>query len=253
MHLKEIAQILDQAVVHATPVGQTSQIRKITIEEAYEIQKLVLDRRIDRGERLIGIKLGFASEAKMKQMGVSDMIWGRLTDKMLIQNRGEFYLHESIHPRAEPEVCFRISKDIEGEVALDDLDQYVDGVAAAVEIIDSRYENFKFSLEDVVADNCSASSLVIGEWQPPSQNIGDLKMTLSVNGEVREEGSSTDILGNPWNSLQGATRLAHCYGEKIKAGHVIMSGAATEAIFLEKGTKVKLDVEQLGSCDFLVR
>lgn len=252
MELKEIALTLDRAVVAAQPTKQISQLKELSLDEAYEVQKLTIDHRYGRGEKLIGIKLGFSSEAKMKQMGVSDMIWGRLTDRMLITDGSAFDLNKGIHARAEPEVCFRVSKDIEGEIALEDLDQYIDGVAAAIEMIDSRYENFQFSLEDVIADNCSASALVIGEWHPPSRDIGDLKMTLSVDGEVREKGSSANILGNPWNALQGATRLAHKYGEKIKAGHIIMSGASTEAIFLEKGTAVTVNVERLGICGFEV-
>jgi 2-oxo-3-hexenedioate decarboxylase len=123
MYLKEIVENLDRAVVQAQPVNQISQYNQVSLDDAYEIQKLTIDRRYGRGEKLIGIKLGFASEAKMKQMGVSDMIWHRLTDQMLIEDGGVIELKKSIHPRAEPEVCFRISTDIEGEIALEDLDQ----------------------------------------------------------------------------------------------------------------------------------
>ena len=171
---------------------------------------------------------------------------------VLIDNDGETPLSKYIHPRAEPEVCFRISKDIEGEVALNDLDDYVDGIAAAAEIIDSRYENFKFSLEDVVADNCSSIGLAVGEWQTPTRDIANLKMTQSFNGEVVAAGSSNAILGDPWKSLQAATRLAEQYNEPIKAGYVVMAGAATAAEFLKPDTDVQVEVEKLGRVRFQV-
>lgn len=252
MDLLNAAKTLDQAAANAKPVEQLSKQEDFTLDEAYEIQKLAIKERLDRGEKLIGLKMGFTSEAKMQQMGVHDMIWGRLTDSMTIKNGGEVHLSKYIHPRAEPEICFRISKDIHGEVAYEDLDEYVDGMAAAIEIIDSRFENFKFSLEDVIADNCSSIGLTIGEWQTPSHDITDLKMSQKFNGEVVAEGSSADILGDPWKSLQAATRLAAQYGESIKAGHVIMAGAATAAVFLKPDIDVKAMVEGMGEVGFKV-
>lgn len=252
MDLKKLAIQLDEAAVRAKPIEQLTLSNSLNLDQAYEIQRLAIEERLNRGEKLIGLKMGFTSVAKMEQMGVHDMIWGRLTDSMLIDNGGEAQLSKYIHPRAEPEICFHICKDIPGEVALEDLDEYVDGIAAAIEIIDSRFENFKFSLEDVVADNCSSIGLAIGEWQQPSREINALKMSQSFNCEVVAEGSSADILGDPWKSLQAATRLAAKYNEPIKAGHVIMAGAATAAIFLKPETDVQAEVEKLGMVRFQV-
>jgi len=252
MNLNELAQLVDKAAVKAIPIKQISESQKITLSDAYAIQKEMIALRIKRGEKLIGLKMGFTSEAKMKQMGVSDMIWGRLTDEMMVENGGEVSMGKYIHARAEPEICFRIAKDITGEVALNNLDEFVDGIAPAIEIIDSRFENFKFSLEDVVADNCSSTGVVVGEWITLSREISNLKMTLSFNGQVMAEGSSFDILGDPWKSLQAATRLAHQYGEQIKAGHIVMAGASTAAIFIEKDTELSAEVEGLGKCGFKV-
>lgn len=252
MDLKQAAIKLDQAAMKAQPIEQLTKEHHFNLDEAYEIQRLAIQERITRGEKLIGLKMGFTSEAKMQQMGVHDMIWGRLTDSMIIENGGEAELTKYIHPRAEPEICFHISKDINGEVALEDLDEYVDGIATAIEIIDSRFENFKFSLEDVVADNCSSIGLAIGEWQKPTRDIQNLKMEQFFNCELVADGSSADILGDPWKSLQAATRLAAKYNEPIKAGYVIMAGAATAAIFLKPESDVEAKVENLGEVRFQV-
>lgn len=252
MSKESLAKKLDAAAVSATPIEQLSHSTTFSLDEAYEIQRLAIQERVDRGHEVIGLKMGFTSEAKMIQMGVHDMIWGRLTQDMFVENGGELSISQFIHPRAEPEICFRISKDIHGEIALEDLDEYVDGVAAAIEVIDSRFKDFKFSLEDVVADNCSSSALVIGEWQLPSRDIKNLKMTQSFNCETVAEGSSADILGDPWKSLQAATRLAYQFNEPIKEGYVIMAGAATAAVFLKEESDVQADVEKLGSVRFQV-
>jgi len=159
-----IAEILDTAAIEAKPTNQISASQVISIKDAYEIQKLSIQRRINRAEDLMGYKLGFTSKAKMEQMGVHSVIWGRLTSSMELKTGQEMNLSEFIHPRVEPEIAFLISKDISSELSMDEIKDHVDQVAGALEIIDSRYENFKFSLEDVIADNCSSSAYKIGKW-----------------------------------------------------------------------------------------
>ena len=76
---------------------------------------------------------------------------------MCIKSSGEIHLNQYIHTRAEPEIAFRISEDINRQISLEELPNYIDKMAVAIEVIDSRYKNFKFSLEDVIADNCLSS------------------------------------------------------------------------------------------------
>lgn len=252
MDLESFALKLDEAAVNANPISQLSTNNSFDLASAYEIQRRAIEARKSRGHALIGLKMGFTSVAKMEQMGVHDMIWGRLTEDMSIVNHGEVSLSRFIHPRAEPEICFRISKDVPGEIPLEGLEAYVDAIAPAIEIIDSRYENFKFTLEDVVADNCSSTGVVVGPWQAPSRNISDLEMKMYFDQDEVAAGSSRDILGDPWKSLQAATRLAVQYNEPIKAGHIIMAGAATAAIFLQPGIKVSAKVENMADVVFNV-
>lgn len=252
MNIRNLAQILDDAAKNAQSIPQISSKTPFSEADAYDIQKASLERRYARGEQPIGLKMGFTSKAKMEQMGVHDMIWGRLTDEMRYQHGDDLPFEKFIHPRAEPEICFLIKKDILGAVPLENIKDYVVAVAGAIEIIDSRYQNFKFSLEDVIADNCSSSGLVIGEWHSADISLDNLKIELIVDGEVVQTGSSAAILGNPWESLVAATRLAAQYGEVIKAGHVIMAGAATSAVYLKTGQKVSAKVENLGEVSLTV-
>jgi 2-oxo-3-hexenedioate decarboxylase len=253
MSLKDLSKIVDEAALNAKPISQLSLENEFSEKEAYEIQADSIAKRYERGEKLVGVKLGFTSKAKMIQMGVHDLIWGRLTDGMLIEGNENVWLDRFIHPRAEPEICFLVEKEITQEVSMEDIKEYISGVASAIEIIDSRYQNFKFSLEDVIADNCSSSGFVVGEWHDVDTPIGDLKMDLIINGEVVQSGSSKAILGDPWESAVAATRLCEQYGQVIPAGSYIMAGAATSAVFLEKNQTVKVEVEKLGSVQFSIK
>ncbi|MFT5165543.1 MAG: 2-oxo-3-hexenedioate decarboxylase [Saprospiraceae bacterium] len=246
MNYNQIAETLDLASYKAKATEQISNSTAINLEQAYAIQSISIARRYIRGEKLLGLKLGFTSKAKMEQMGVHDMIWGRLTDKMFYNNGSALAIKDFIHPRAEPEIAFRISKTIDQTITLANAKDYVDGVAVAIEVIDSRYQNFKFSLEDVVADNCSSAGFTHGDWLPADTNIQDVKMSLSFDGEEVEKGNSNAILGNPWESFVAAARLARENGEILNKGAIILAGAATTAVFIKQGQKVAAHADGLG-------
>jgi 2-oxo-3-hexenedioate decarboxylase len=186
----------------------------------------------------------------MEQMGVHDMIFGVLTSGMNVNNEGEMSMSQFIHPRAEPEICFRVGKEIDRSLSYEEVRQYVDGVAPAIEIIDSRYKDFKFSLEDVVADNCSSSGYVVGSWSSPDRELTDLGIRIHSNGEVKAEGSSNAILGDPWESMVAATRLSVKEGYVIPKGAIILAGAATAAFYLDSGSAIKVEIDDLGSAQF---
>ena len=251
--LNAIAKIVDDAARTATAIPQLSETgHDLTLEEAYAVQALSLQRRYDRGERQAGVKMGFTSEAKMKQMGLKEMIWGRLTDVMLVPNGGEIDLKDYVHPRVEPEICFRLKSPLAGEVTPEQALAAVDAVAPALEIIDSRYQNFKFNLPDVVADNSSTSSYVVGDWYPADTDIADLAMTITFDGEEVQSGSTAAILGHPLRALAGAARLVAKDGGRLEAGWHIMAGGATAAEALTPGIEVRLETQNMKPVTFSV-
>jgi 2-oxo-3-hexenedioate decarboxylase len=241
-----------QASFSAKASPQISLRQKISLTDAYAIQKVSLGKRYERGERPTGFKLGFTSKAKMEQMGVHEIIWGRLTDRMDVKPSGVLRKGAFIHPRVEPEIAFLISDRIDRLITLEEAPDFLAGVAGALEVIDSRYENFKFSLEDVIADNCSSAAYVIGDWMAPDTPIEAQEITLQINGEVVQRGNSNAILGNPLASLVEIARILHENGEVIEAGAVILAGAATSAVYLKSGDKVEGLFEGLGPVQLTV-
>lgn len=241
------AALIDNAAASVTTIRQLSQTQAITLEEAYQIQKASINRRLERGEKLVGLKMGFTSRAKMIQMGVDDLIWGRLTDAMLLEEGGELDMRRFIHPRIEPEIAYLIKKPLTGKVTPVQAMSCVEAVAPAMEVIDSRYEHFKFSLEDVVADNSSSSGFVVGKWNKPDLDISNLGMIVQFDGKIVEIGSSAAILGDPIRSLVAAARVAGEAGETIEPGWIVMAGAATAAQAITPGTYMRTLVEKLGA------
>jgi 2-oxo-3-hexenedioate decarboxylase len=250
--VKQLAARLDEAVRSGTPIPQLSAEHGLDLDDAYDVQRAGIDLRRRRGERVAGAKLGFTSRAKAEQMGVSDVIIGAVTDAMEITDGGAFDVTGGVHPRVEPEVAFRIGAAVDPTDPAADLTAAVSDVAPALEVIDSRYRDFRFSLTDVVADNTSASAFVVGPWTPMAEvraagGIAKRTVELAVDGEVRETGSTAAILDDPMAALPAIQRMAAHYGHELPAGAVLLAGAATAALPLAAGTTVTATVAGLGA------
>jgi 2-oxo-3-hexenedioate decarboxylase len=183
-------------------------------------------------------------------MGLSTMIFGRLTDGMMVEDGGSRAHASFIHPRVEPEIAFCLKRRLVGKVTLTEAAAATDWLAPAVEIIDSRYRDFKFSLADVVADNSSSSGFAIGVAALPTLDIANLGMVLSVDGAPREIGSSAAILGNPWRSLVAAAAFAAQYDFELMPGDIVMAGGATAAVAVGAGARISLETQSLARVQF---
>ena len=247
------AEILDSAALHARATPQlTHTDPDLSVADAYLVQKLSVDHRLGRGERRIGVKMGLTSRAKMLQVGVDEVAWGRLTDAMLIEEGASMSRARFVHPRVEPEVAFLMKAPLSGKVTAMEALAAVEAIAPAMEIIDSRYENFKFALSDVIADNTSSSGLVIGQWNDPAKDFSNLGVILEIDGHVIEVGSTAAILGHPLRSLVAAARLVAEGGEEFSAGDIVMAGGITAAPNLAPGQTVRTNIQGLGAVMFQV-
>ncbi len=226
------ASALDAALVGGKAIAQ---LNLPDAERAYGIQTEGIGLRLKRGERLVGMKMGLTSRAKMAQVGVNEVIWGRLTDAMRVSDGGEVGLGGFIHPRIEPEVAFLVR---DGGIAR---------IAPALEIIDSRYTDFRFTLPDVIADNTSAAGFVIGPWSAVPSDIDNLGVLLEVDGRIVQVGSTAAILGDPRRAFDAGVTLAGRHGVRPQDGWVFLAGAATAAVPLEAGMHVRAVVEGLGA------
>lgn len=253
MGLEKFAEIVDTAAKTAEAIPQFSeQYPDFSVEDAYAVQAMSMNRRYQRGEKRIGVKMGLTSRAKMMQMGVENVIWGRLTDGMILEEGDTLSKSAYVHPRVEPEICFLLKKPLVGRVTMLEAMNAVEAVAPAIEVIDSRYQNFKFALNDVVADNSSSSGLVIGDWRKPDMDLSNLGMVMSIDGKPSQVGSSAAILGHPVRSLIEGARMVAQWGECLNEGDILMAGGATAAVAANVGDTIKLDVQKLGAASISV-
>lgn len=250
--LASLAETVDSAALHAREIPQLADTVTLGVDDAYAVQSLSVQRRLARGERPVGYKMGLTSRAKMQQVGVGEVIWGRLTDAMRVEEGGRVALSAYVHPRVEPEIAFLLKAPLAGTVSNAEALAAVEAIAPALEIIDSRYKDFKFALPDVIADNSSSSGFVLGNWHRPDSDFANVGISLEADGRAVQVGSSAAILGHPIRSLVAAARLIAQSGETLPAGAIILAGGATAAHPLAAGMAIKGRFQGLGSVGFAV-
>lgn len=223
---------------------------ELGLETAYRVQDLALRRRHERGETTVGVKLGLTSRAKQAQMKVDEPSVAWLTDAMTLDS-GKPVPHDGlIHPRAEPEIVFVMRDRLQGPgVTAASALAAVSTVIAGVEIIDSRFAGYGFTLADAVADNNSSGVFATGPVSRAADGL-DLALEgclLEVDGTVVDSAAGAAVLGHPAEALAFAANQLARRGHAIEPGWLVLTGGMTNAVAAEPGARIAAHFASLGS------
>ena len=250
---QEAATRLTAAVRDRTATtALTGDYGDFDIPTAYDVQALVVADRIAQGHRVVGAKLGLTSEAKQKQMNVSEPLYGWLTDDMRIEPGEALVVDRFIQPRVEAEIAFLIGADLEGaDVGAADVLAATAAVMPAIDVLDSRYAGYSFTLPDVVADNSSSAGFITGSVlvDPTGIDLRLVGVVLEVNGCVMATAAGAAVLGHPASSVAWLVRALARRGEGLAAGMTVLSGACTAAFAVSPGDTVVARIDRLGTVE----
>jgi len=219
------------------------------LDAAYAVQQGLVQARIAGGARVVGRKIGATSEAVQTQLGVDQPDFGYLLDDMDVSPRdgrsGPISMRTLLQPRVEAEVAFVLARDIDDEgITLDVVRDAVDVALPALEIVDSRIADWRIGFTDTVADNASSGLFVVGA---DGQKLDDLEprdvtMSLTINGEERSAGTGAACLGDPLEALRWLAVQAQRFGDPLRAGHLILSGALGPFVPFAPGDRVEATI-----------
>ena len=221
----------------------------IDVVDAYEIQLHQIREKVAAGASVRGHKVGLSSKAMQTMMGVSEPDYGHLLDTMFVDEGVDVAVEQLCYPRVEIEVAFVLGRPLSGPgCTVADALAATAFVAPAIEIIDSRIDDWKIKLPDTIADNASSARIVLGAKRTPldSVELRTLGAVLRKNGEVVETGAAGAVLGNPAIAVAWLANKVHQFGVQLGAGHVILPGACTRAIDVGKGDVIRGDFDALG-------
>jgi 2-oxo-3-hexenedioate decarboxylase len=228
----------------------TDEWPEMDLETAYAIQDETLRRRLARGEQLVGVKLGLTSRAKQQRMGISSPLVAWLTDAMVLPAGAPVPQDTLIHPRAEPEIVFIMGERLAGPgVTAATAMRAVEGVCGGIELIDSRYRDFRFTMPDVVADNASSGAFLTGPvtLRPEGLDLSLEACLVEVDGRIVDSATGAAVQGHPAEALALAANALAGRGLAIEAGWIVLTGGMTDAVFAPPGSTIGVHFTSLGS------
>jgi len=204
---------------------------------------------------LVGWKLGVTSRAKQAQVGVTSPVYGFLEGANALDIGEPLDTSALIQPRCEPEIAFVLGRDLAGpHVTAADVLAATSGAAVGIEVLDSRYRDYRFTMPDVVADNTSAGRFLVGTPVPTTGiDLRLVGVVLEKNGELVATASGAASLGHPAAAVAWMVRTMAADGEGLRAGDVVLSGGLTAATPVTAGDVVVVSIDRLGTLELAVR
>jgi 2-oxo-3-hexenedioate decarboxylase len=250
---KEIASRLIQAERAREEIPPFSDAHPdIDVSAAYAAQWAFVQSKVDAGEQLIGAKLGLTSRAKQEAMGVAEPLYGWITSGMVAGYGEPVDRGSLIHPRAEPEIAFLLGREVAAPATVTSVLAATEAVFGAVDVLDSRYRDFRFTLPDVIADNASAGRVLLGPQARRPAELVDLRLlgcVFRAGGDVVATAAGAAVLGHPAAAVAWLANRLGTHGQSLRAGWLVFSGGLTAPVPLEPGTAVTAEFDGLGALE----
>lgn len=231
----------DSATAIPRPALPASVPDGLRLPLAYRVQARVCELRAAAGVAYAGYKVAITTRQKLRSMGLSAPIHGRLRADGRVANGADIRFDKLILPRVEPEIAFVLKSELRGPFChVSDVWRATEFVSGALEILDARYEAGAFEVASAVADNVSTARHVLGS---PFEGAGRFQLSslgcvLEIDGEVIGTGAGAQVLGDPAQSVAELANSLAAQGGFIPAGAVVLTGGLVEAVAVQKNSHV---------------
>ncbi len=237
----------------------SKQHPQMTIEDGYAIQREWVKLELADGRRIRGRKIGLTSRAMQLSSQIDEPDYAPLMDDMFFEAGGDIPFERFIAPRVEVELAFILGKPLKGpDVSIFDVLSATDYVTPAIEIIDSRIEQFDRETRvmrkvfDTISDFAANAGIVLGgrPVRPMDVDLRWVGALLHKNGVIEETGLAAGVLNHPATGVAWLANKIAPYGEQLNAGDVVLAGSFTRPTPSVAGDTFHADYGALGSVAF---
>jgi 2-keto-4-pentenoate hydratase len=228
---------------------------ELSVDQAYDVQAMLVENKIRRGERIIGWKVGCTSRATMDQLNIDEPIFGCMTSGSHYSSLRGIKASDFCKLGIEGEIAFVMDRPLKGPgITPPDVIMAASGIMGAVELVDSRIRGWKMNISEAIADNSLHAGVILGAFMRPISGF-DLKhegVVICKNGRLLASGCGVEALGNPVNVVAWLANTLSAFDREIKAGEIILTGSLTKFFFVEAGDVLDVSFSNLGSIQFSI-
>ncbi|MCX5862595.1 MAG: hypothetical protein WCG29_02965 [Desulfomonile sp.] len=217
-----------RAAVKSIPLP-SSKLPGLTEEKAYALQKQMVGKMLDKGEKIGGFKAGLTSNAAQQKFGVSSAVLGPMFKSGELGPEAVVDLKDFTRLFIETEVGYIMGEKISQPVNdIDSLKKMVKAVFPAVELPDIRFAEMKdLKGADLIVDAVSSSKYIVGKELPLDKvvDVNQVQVSLTMDGKLVNEGKAVDAMGDQWKTLLWLVNGVIAKGWSIEPGQVFITGA----------------------------
>lgn len=235
------------------PLSET--VPGMAVDDAYAVQGAFVARLLGDGGHVVGYKLGLTSKPMQQLLGVHEPDYGPVLSSMVHDDGAELALDSFLQPRIEAEIALVLDAPLRGPgLTAMHAARAVGGAVAALEVVDSRIEDWRITLVDTIADLASSAAIVLSPHVVPVDfDLRLVGMSIERNGVLEATGAGAAALGSPLAAVAWLANTLAAYDVTLEAGHVIMTGSLHKAFPLAAGDRIRADFDRLGpvACRFV--
>jgi len=230
--------------------------------DAYAIQKCWVDKKIAKGQKVIGYKIGLTSRAMQQTMKIDTPDYGVLLDDMLFENNSEISAADFIDPRIEVELAFVLKKRLFGDnLSIEEVLDATDYVQPALELIAARSHRvhpdtgYTRNVFDTISDNAANAGIVLGgtRFTPSEHDLRWCGALCYQNDVLEETGLAAGVLDHPANGIRWIAKRFAAHDIALEPGQILLAGSFTRPLKVSAGDTIRADYGKLGeiNCRFI--
>jgi 2-keto-4-pentenoate hydratase len=230
--------------------GFEPNVSLLSIAEAYNVQDLVAEMRIDRGEVVVGFKIGCTSNAIRSQFGLQEPIYGRLFDPHVQKQGIAINWKDYVNCAIEPEMVITIGSDLCGVGISDDqiLDA-IESVSPGIEIHNFRFWFTPPTSQELICSGGIHAGLIVGSVGVSPRELSFKSEIFSVfkDGKRITKAPASEVMGGPIHSLRWLVDCLTKKGAYLKKGSLVIPGSPVELVSIDSDTELKIEIDCVGA------
>jgi 2-keto-4-pentenoate hydratase len=234
----------------------SSTMGELSVDEAYEVQTRLIQYRIQKGERVIGWKVGATSQSVMDQLHLHEPIFGCMTSNSDYSSQTDIKSSNFCKLAVEGEIAFVLGTPLKGpDITNMDVIRATAGIVGAVELVDCRTTDWNMTTSEAVADNALHAGIILGSIMKPISRFDLVHegVVLWKNGQLLASACGVEALGNPLNVVTWLANKLVEFDQELRAGDIVSTGSLTKFFFVEPNDVIEVSFSNLGNIRFSIR
>lgn len=223
---------------------------ELSVAEGYALQAAVADLRQQRGERIIGYKVGCISPKIQSQLGIDQCVTARLYETerhasgVVLSRSG--YADLAI----EGELAVELSSEpIEEDFGESGIPACVACVFPVMELHNHVLRGERPSAGELIANNAIHAGFVEGRGGSLSGFTGGPELTIRADGRILDSCSGPVLIETIASSLQWLMQVVRERGERLHAGQIVLTGSIPSLIPVTRDARIQVDSPPFGSVE----